>query len=48
MDKNEVNTIEFESIKFIVLNNKYGKEKKINVLFLQTIIKKQLFSQIKN
>ena len=25
-----------------------SKEKKINVLFLQTIIKKQLFSQIKN
>jgi len=23
MDKNEVNSIEFESIKFIVLNNKY-------------------------
>jgi len=28
MDKNEVNTIEFESIKFIVLNNKYEQRKK--------------------
>ena len=28
MDKNEVNSIEFESIKFIVLNNKYEQRKK--------------------